>query len=293
MIADTLSGTRLAERARTPAVSLHHRDSIDLLRMLPTSCIDAAVTDPPYDTDLNPDTCSWDVWPGLEFWAELARVVKPTGIMAFTISPHLAHERLSEILKAGWRVLEVGFWVYGSGRPVAVTRLKRSYDLVYFCSCGTRHLHTQHARGAYSPPDGPAKARGGTLGRQFRGGSRGKTPYVPSKDGYFPANVACEVGSEAFGASAYERIFAVKKVTGAERAKHWHPTVKPVDLMAQAVKLASREGEIILDPFMGSGTTGVASVLTGRMFVGIEQHHEYYEIARERILSVRQPAAVD
>ncbi len=66
------------------------------------------------------------------------------------------------------------------------------------------------------------------------------------------------------------------------RANH-HPTVKPLSLMRWLVRLVAREGDLVLDPFTGSGTTGVACVEEGRDFIGIERESEYVEIARRRI----------
>jgi DNA modification methylase len=62
-----------------------------------------------------------------------------------------------------------------------------------------------------------------------------------------------------------------------------HPTVKPIALMEYLVKLVSREGQVVLDPFMGSGTTGMACKKLDRDFVGIEMMEEYMEIAKARI----------
>jgi site-specific DNA-methyltransferase (adenine-specific) len=62
-----------------------------------------------------------------------------------------------------------------------------------------------------------------------------------------------------------------------------HPTEKPVPLMSELVSLFSNEGDVVLDPFMGSGTTGVAAVKLGRKFIGIELNERYFEIARKRV----------
>lgn len=62
-----------------------------------------------------------------------------------------------------------------------------------------------------------------------------------------------------------------------------HPTQKPLPLMSEMVRLFSFEGQRVLDPFMGSGTTGVACVKLGRKFTGIELDPDYFEIACERI----------
>lgn len=65
--------------------------------------------------------------------------------------------------------------------------------------------------------------------------------------------------------------------------KYNHPTVKPTNLMEWLIKHYSEEGHIILDPFMGSGSTGVACVNTGRNFIGIEKDETYFNIAKKRI----------
>lgn len=73
-----------------------------------------------------------------------------------------------------------------------------------------------------------------------------------------------------------------------QRHNH-HPTVKPTDLMRWLVRLVTRPGGVVLDPFMGSGSTGKAAVLEGMRFIGIEQDAEYLEIARRRIGAARLP----
>ncbi len=62
-----------------------------------------------------------------------------------------------------------------------------------------------------------------------------------------------------------------------------HPTAKPIEWMERLVNIASLPGETILDPFMGSGTTGVACAKLGRRFIGIEIDPGYFEIACRRI----------
>ncbi|MCK9603024.1 MAG: site-specific DNA-methyltransferase [Candidatus Omnitrophica bacterium] len=62
-----------------------------------------------------------------------------------------------------------------------------------------------------------------------------------------------------------------------------HPTEKPFELAAWFIRLHSREGEIVLDPFMGSGSTGVAALRLGRNFMGIELDEKYYRMAEARI----------
>jgi site-specific DNA-methyltransferase (adenine-specific) len=69
----------------------------------------------------------------------------------------------------------------------------------------------------------------------------------------------------------------------AEKHKTIHPTEKPEKLLERIILVGSREGDTILDPFMGSGTTGVMAKRLGRDFIGIEIDEKYFEIAKKRI----------
>ena len=70
---------------------------------------------------------------------------------------------------------------------------------------------------------------------------------------------------------------------GATPRANNHPTVKPTDLMRYLCRLVTPPGGIVLDPFMGSGSTGKAAIAEGFRFIGIEREAEYVEIARARI----------
>jgi site-specific DNA-methyltransferase (adenine-specific) len=86
------------------------------------------------------------------------------------------------------------------------------------------------------------------------------------------------------GNGSAARFFYCAKADKADRDDgNNHPTVKPVDLMRYLVTLVCREGGTVLDPFMGSGTTGIACIRTGRKFIGIERDARYFEIAKQRL----------
>ena len=73
---------------------------------------------------------------------------------------------------------------------------------------------------------------------------------------------------------------------GAERKakmQNIHPTCKPIKLLSYLITLTTRENNIVLDPFIGSGTTAISSILLKRKFIGFEREKEYYDIAVERI----------
>lgn len=83
------------------------------------------------------------------------------------------------------------------------------------------------------------------------------------------------------------RFFYCAKASRKERGEgNIHPTVKPVELMRWLVRLVTPQGGLVLDPFMGSGTTGVAAMLEGFQFMGMDLSQEYLEIARSRLQEV-------
>ena len=137
---------------------------------------------------------------------------------------------------------------------------------------------------------------GAVMANGVRGGIQSA---VASADpsGRWPANVlldeaaAAAVDAVSDGAS---RFFYTSKASGEDRGR-WqgndHPTVKPTDLMRWLCRLVTPPGGLILDPFMGSGSTGVAAVAEGFRFVGIDIERHHVDIAERRLKhAARQPA---
>lgn len=75
------------------------------------------------------------------------------------------------------------------------------------------------------------------------------------------------------------------KINKKDKSKFGHPTCKPIELMEKFIKNHSVEGQTIMDPFMGSGSTGVAAKNLNRNFIGIELDENYFQIAKDRIYS--------
>jgi len=126
----------------------------------------------------------------------------------------------------------------------------------------------------------------------LKSGSRvaGEYKRLGGKDRYsaWEAGPMPEVKGNSGGAS---RFFYCAKTSPAERGEgNRHPTVKPIALMRYLVKLVTPPGGLVLDPFMGSGSTGIAVLAEGFLFQGIEQELEYFNLARQRIYnSLRKP----
>jgi site-specific DNA-methyltransferase (adenine-specific) len=78
-------------------------------------------------------------------------------------------------------------------------------------------------------------------------------------------------------------VWHIPSVPRREKLHGYHPTQKPLRLVRRAIVASSREGELVFDPFCGSGSSGVASKELGRFFVGAEKEGEYAELAGRRI----------
>lgn len=72
-----------------------------------------------------------------------------------------------------------------------------------------------------------------------------------------------------------------------------HPTQKPLKLFRRLVEMSTKEGDLIVDPFIGSGTTAIASEELGRRWIGIDNNHEYIEIANKRLNKIKQQEKID
>lgn len=92
-----------------------------------------------------------------------------------------------------------------------------------------------------------------------------------------------EKGVKIYGEFKTKFTYYVTPLNQKDKKKYGHPTVKPQEILLNLVTNSSQEGDMVCDPFMGSGSTGVACKALNRDFIGIELSEEYYEIARKRI----------
>lgn len=120
----------------------------------------------------------------------------------------------------------------------------------------------------------------------------GKPQYSGDRPGIgYESIVACHTpGRSTWNGGGSHGVFIVNK--GGD-PRTGHQTQKPLALMEILVRLFSAKGEIILDPFAGSGTTGVAALRLGRRFLGWEFNPEYVQVARRRLATAREQLAFD
>ena len=112
-------------------------------------------------------------------------------------------------------------------------------------------------------------------------------PYKNPND----KRVKAQIAKGRTGVRSYDWFSDIQLVKNVSKQKYNHPCPVPVKLMERIILLTTNEGDTIIDPFMGSGTTGVASLNVGRKFIGFEIDTEYFDMAQERLLEVEMRKA--
>lgn len=92
-----------------------------------------------------------------------------------------------------------------------------------------------------------------------------------------------EKGVKVYGSFDTKRTWYATPLNQSDKKKYGHPTVKPLSILENLVVNSSQKGEVVLDCFMGSGSTGIAALNNRRKFIGIELDPQYFNIAKERI----------
>lgn len=109
-----------------------------------------------------------------------------------------------------------------------------------------------------------------------------------AKGSYSNALFCTECGKRTDANCGCGAPFEKREQPGAKlNDKNHHPTVKPLKLMSYLITLGSRPGDVVLDPFLGSGTTALAAKNLGREYIGIEREEEYVKIAEARIAAIK------
>ena len=115
-----------------------------------------------------------------------------------------------------------------------------------------------------------------------------KTNAVPACNGkYMPDTEYIvfikESGVPLYGTAATKCKYYVTPTNVKDKRRWGHPTIKPLNIVQNLIINSTQEGGVVLDPFMGSGTTAVACIRTARNYIGFELNPEYYEVCKKRI----------
>nr|DAH26073.1 MAG TPA: adenine-specific methyltransferase [Bacteriophage sp.] len=97
-----------------------------------------------------------------------------------------------------------------------------------------------------------------------------------------------EKGVKIQGTYDTKKTYFITPINVKDKELYQHPTCKPVDILKNFIVNSSNENDVVLDPFMGSGSTGVACINTHRNFIGIEINAKFYETAKTRLISQKK-----
>ncbi|MCD7123276.1 DNA-methyltransferase [Limosilactobacillus caviae] len=110
-----------------------------------------------------------------------------------------------------------------------------------------------------------------------------KNKYLSDTEYIFFAR---EKGVPIYGEYKTKRTYYVTPLNTKEKKLYNHPTVKPQEILMNLIVNSSNKSDIVLDPFMGSGSTGVAAIKNDRRFIGFEINGEYFNTAQNRLQNV-------
>ena len=244
-------------------VMLHSGDCLDVMQGIPDGSVDMVCTDPPYGTT----ACKWDsVIPFEPMWAQLKRIVKPNGAIVLMASQPFTSALVMSNVKMFkyewiWNKRFAANFVQAKRQP-----LKDHENVLVFSPSGKQ------------PAYFPQKTERAVPIK--KGGNR-QGLAIPIRQTATAAAFGAE--SKSYDDKHPTTVTSLEFSTRAGTERGLHPTQKPVALMEYLIRTYTNPGETVLDFTMGSGTTGVACVNTGRRFIGIELDPDYFTVAQARI----------
>lgn len=242
-------------------------DNVEGLKTLSNDCIDLTVTSPPYDNLRDYKGFTWDE-EGLI--RELYRVTKPGGVVVWIVNDATVNgsetgtsfRQALAFKDAGFNLHDTMIWRKAGVSFPDTVRYYAIFEYMFVFSKGKpKAIHLIEDR-----PNIYAGTKVKATERMKDGSSRTAT-------GYKKGRLIKEVGVR----------FNVWDVVEEKNNKTGHPGVFPVRLAFDHISSWSDPGDVVLDPFMGSGTTAVAAIKTGRSYIGFEIAEEYCQIAEKRI----------
>ena len=308
---------------------LYKGDCLEKLGEIQSAYVDAIITDPPYGLSFMGKKWDYEV-PSIDIWQECLRVLKPGGHLLSFSSARTYHRMACNVEDAGFEIRDQIMWVYGSGFPKGKTQLKPSHEPIVMarkggkkqelriddCRVGNEKIENGRFNRKESDPkkikfvDKPTEKKivqGRWPANLIHDGSEEVINLFPdvktgdlkpykrtTKSNIYERNfnensTYTSKGDEGSAA----RFFYCAKASNSDRGKgNNHPTVKPIDLMRYLIRLVCPVGNVVLDPFMGSGTTGKAALEEGMEFIGIEQSAEYIDISKKRLTNVAYQAGL-
>ncbi len=267
--------------AKGDAYRLYQGDSVELMNQFPEQQFDLIFADPPYFLSNGGFTCksgkrasvqkgAWDVSRGVEEdhrftteWLKACqRALKPTGTLWVSGTQHVIFNVGFAMQKLGFKLLNTVTWYKPNASPNLSCRyFTHSTELLIWAS--PRQTKTLQHTFNYAR----MKAENG--GKQMR-----DVWNLP------------RTGEEELTADGAGRMWTQIAPRREEKAFGSHPTQKPVALLERIIEASTPEDAAVLDPFNGSGTSGVAALKLGRRYTGIDLDPKYLELTKKRLDAV-------
>ena len=249
---------------------LYHKDCLKILEQLPENSIDMVFADPPYLLSnggftvhagkmVSVNKGDWDKSNGLEKdfefhleWIKaVKRILKPSGTLWISGTYHSIYQCGFALQVAGFHVLNDIAWF----KPNASPNL----------SC--RFFTASHETLIWARKDKKAK-------HVFN--------YDLMKNGVWPEDALKKPGLQM------RSVWSMGTPRPSEKKFGKHPTQKPIDLLKRVILASTNKGDIILDPFTGSSTTGIASVINNRKFIGIDLDKSFLDLSVKRYKDINK-----
>jgi len=244
---------------------LYNADCLQILQQLPENSIDMIFADPPYNLSNGGFTChagravsvnkgAWDTSNGFkkdfEFhlnWIKACkRVLKPEGTIWISGTYHSIYECGFALQDEGYKILNDIAWY----KPNASPNL----------SC--RYFTASHENLIWAKKDKKAK-------HIFN--------YDEMREGDWPNDFIKRPNKQM------RSVWAINTPNSWEKKFGKHPTQKPFELLKRIILASTKKGDVVLDPFTGSSTTGLAAIKYGRKFVGIDTENKYLDLSKKRL----------
>jgi site-specific DNA-methyltransferase (adenine-specific) len=261
--------------------NLFKGDCLEKMKLIEDNSVNLILADLPYGTtDRNGKKGSrifkWDsVIPRDELWAEYKRILVTNGSVVLTADQPFTSQLVMSNLE--WFKYE---WIWKKSRTTGFFTanyrpMKSTEDILVFSEGGAAAASAKSGRGnmTYNPQGLIEKRVKKKNSRKRLGKLLGNEEFVGKNN-------------KMLGDSEYEQKwtnYPTEILKFGIETGTIHPTQKPVPLFEYLVKTYSNEGEVVLDNVMGSGTTGIAALNSGRNFIGIEKEDKFFDLSVDRI----------
>ena len=252
--------------------NIHLGNNIDYMKQMEDNSVDLVVTSPPYDDLRNYDnTCNWNFDVFKDVADELQRILKQGGVIIWVVGDKTQDgDESGTSFKQALYFKSIGLKLHDTMLyrklnyvPLNHDRYEQEFEYMFCFSKGKPKT--------FNPIKIPCVWAGTS--------SWGKpTFYKTNSDDLTESKGKMVIGDTKIKGNIFEYNVGSKMTGDVD-----HPAMFPLKLAEDQIKSWSNKGDLVLDPFMGSGTTGIASLELDRDFVGLEIVDKYYEISKNRL----------